>query len=58
MSFPRGNHHPNKGKILPQIFFQIYLRKVKRNVERETLLQIAAHKEKSAKKKKYGKTRR
>ena len=43
----RGNLQPKKGKNLPQALFQSCIQKVKRNVERENLLQIVALREKS-----------
>ena len=36
-----GNLQPKKGKNLHQVLFQGCIRKAKRNVERENLLQIA-----------------
>ena len=46
----RGNLQPKKGKNLPQVLFQSYVRKIKRNVERENPLQIAAIQENSPQK--------
>ena len=46
----KGNLQPKKGKNLPQVLFQSYIRKVKRNVERENPLQIAAIQENSPQK--------
>ena len=42
----RGNPQSKKGKNLPQVLFQSCIQKVKRNVERENLLQIVALREK------------
>ena len=61
----RENLHPKKDKNLPQVLFQSYNQKVKRNVERESSTDSSSSREVSpevtlypAKKKKYGKRRR
>ena len=46
----RGNLQPKKGKNLPQVLFQSYVRKIKINVERENPLQTAAIQENSPQK--------
>ena len=61
----RENLHPKKDKNLPQVLFQSYNQKVKRNVERESSTDSSSSREVSpevtlypAKKKKYGERRR
>ena len=54
----RGNLQPQKGKNLPQVFFQSCIQKVKRNVERENLLQIVSLREKSPQKLHYTQQRK
>ena len=54
----RGNLQPKKGKNPPQVFFQSCILKVKRNVERENLLQIVAIREKSPQKLHYTQRRK
>ena len=54
----RGNLQPKKGKNLPQALFQSCIQKVKRNVERENLLQIVALREKSPQKLHYTQRRK
>ena len=54
----RGNLQPKKGKNLPPILFKSYIRKVKRNLERENLPQIAALREKSPQKLHYTQRRK
>ena len=53
-----GNFQPKKSKNLPQVLFQRCIRKVKRTVERENLLQIAALREKSPQKLHYTQPRK
>ena len=54
----RGNLQLKKGKNLPQALFQSCIQKVKRNVERENLLQIVALREKSPQKLHYTQRRK
>ena len=54
----RGNPQSKKGKNLPQVLFQSCIQKVKRNVERENLLQIVALREKSPQKLHYTQRRK
>ena len=54
----RENFQPKKGKNLPQVFFQSCIQKVKRNVERENLLQIVSLREKSPQKLHYTQRRK
>ena len=54
----RGNFQPKKGKNLHQVLIQSYILKVKRNVERENLVQIVALREKSPQKLHYTQRRK
>ena len=54
----RGNPQSKEGKNLPQVLFQSCIQKVKRNVERENLLQIVALREKSPQKLHYTQRRK
>ena len=54
----RGYLQPEKGKNLPQVLFESCIRKAKKNVKRETLLQVAALREKSPQKFHYTQRRK
>ena len=54
----RGNPQSKKGKNLPQVLFESCIRKVKRKLERENHLQIAALREKFPQKLHYTQPRK